>query len=70
MAFYVLEDEIADYEQLVESSGFKKDEEFDNPDKFPDSGRYIRFTYPKHSFGIKKPDDEFMIFRIGFNVSQ
>ncbi|MDP3697393.1 MAG: hypothetical protein Q8R55_05240 [Candidatus Taylorbacteria bacterium] len=70
MAFYVPEDQIEIYQELVESVGFEKDDEFENPNKFPDPGRYIRFTFPKYSFGIKKPDDGFMIFRIGFNVSQ
>src|SRR3989344_7428948 len=70
MAFYVPEDQIEIYQELVESAGFEKDDEFENPDKFPDTGKYIRFAFPKYSFGIKKPDDGFMMFRIGFNVSQ
>lgn len=70
MAFWVPEEEIATYETLMESPdfGFEKDEEYNNPDKFPEPGKYTRFTFPKYSFGVKKPDDGFMMFRVGFNV--
>lgn len=69
MVFYVPEGEIETYENLVDSFGFKKDDEYEDPEKMPDPYKYTRFTYPKYSFvGVKKPDEGFMIFRVGFEV--
>jgi len=70
MAFWVPEEKLGSYEKLAEAAGFKPEENVDDPDDFPGPGKFTRLTYPKNPYGIKKSDEGFMLFRVGFEKNK